>query len=86
MSLRRIQSEPLDSFETIALYGLRCTFRVRAFHDIANATHCVLSELLNLGREMAPSAAVSKRHPELIARHLLQVTILPHFPTHFFTG
>jgi hypothetical protein len=70
MCLRGIQSRTLGSVETIALYGVRCTFRVRAFHDIANTTHCLLSKLLTPAREVASGAAVSRRHPELIARHL----------------
>ena len=69
MFLRRIRSGTLGSFETIALYGVRCTFRVCAFHDIRNPTHCVLSKLLTFAGNGTQRSYV-ETHPELIARHL----------------
>ena len=50
MCLRGIQSRTLGSVEMIALYGVRCTFRVRAFHDIRNPHAAQIARIVKTQR------------------------------------
>jgi hypothetical protein len=62
MCLRGIQSRTLGSVEMIALYGVRCTFRVRAFHDIRNPHAAQIARIVKTPR----SAVHTVRAPRSI--------------------